>query len=113
MQAGTLRKRITFQTRDATVDSYGQQATTWSDAFTAWASIEPLSGRELFAAQAVQSEVSHKITVRYRAELANPVAAAAMRVSYGGRIFNIHGALDINERRRLVELPASEGPTNG
>ena len=80
MQAGALRRRITFQTRDVSVDSFGQQVTTWADAFTVWASIEPLSARELFAAQAVQSEVSHKVTVRYRTELTNPVAVAAMQI---------------------------------
>ena len=113
MQAGALRKRVTFQTRSAAVDSFGQQVTTWTDAFTVWASIEPLSARELFAAQAVQSEVSHKVAVRYRAELANPVAVAAMRVVYSGRWFNVQGALNIDERRRSIELLATEGLSNG
>ena len=113
MQAGSLRKRVTFQTRDTSVDSYGQQVTTWTDAFTVWAGIEPLSAHELFAAQAVQNEVSHKITVRYRSEIVNPVAVAAMRVSYAGRLFNIQGALNIDERRRSIELLATEGVNNG
>ena len=113
MQAGNLRKRVTFQTRSAAVDSFGQQVTTWADAFTVWASIEPLSARELFAAQAIQSEVSHKVTVRYRAELTNPVAVAAIRVSYVGRLFNVQGALNIDERRHSIELLATEGLTNG
>jgi SPP1 family predicted phage head-tail adaptor len=95
------------------LDSYGQQVTSWSDAFTTWASIEALSARELFAAQAVQSEVSHRITVRYRTDLANPAATAAMRAIYNGRIFNIQGATNVDERNRTIEILASEGLNNG
>ena len=113
MQAGTLRKRITFQTRDVSVDSFGQQATSWTDAFTMWAGIEPLSAREVFAAQGVQSEISHKITVRYRVELSNLTADAAMRVVHAGRLFNIQGMRSIDERHRTIELYATEGLSNG
>ena len=113
MQAGALKKRVTLQTRSPAVDSFGQQVTTWADAFTVWASIEPLSARELFAAQATQSTVSHKVTVRYRAEITNPVAVAAMRVVYAGRQFNVQGALNIDESRRCIELLATEGLSNG
>lgn len=113
MDAGNLRKRITFQQRTTTVDSYGQQTTTWTDLITVWASIEALSARELLAAQAVQSEVSHKITVRYRAEFANPVAVAAMRITYNGRLFNIQGATNIDERNREIDLTCAEGLNNG
>lgn len=113
MQAGSLFHRVVFQRRDTAVDSYGQQVTSWSDAFTTWASIEPLSARELFAAQGVQSEVTHRITARYRAELANPAGVAAMRVAYRGRIFNIQGATNVKERNRTIEILASEGLNNG
>ena len=113
MTAGIFRKSVKFQTRDVTVDSYGQQVTSWTDAFTTRARVEPLSARELFAAQAVQSEVSHRITVRYRSQLASPTAVAAMRVLYGIRVFNIVGALNINERHGIVEISASEGLNDG
>ena len=108
-----FRKSVKFQTRDLSVDSYGGQVTTWTDAFTTRAAIEPLSARELFAAQAVQSEVSHRITVRYRSELANPALVGAMRVLYGTRVFNIQGAININERHGIVEISASEGLNDG
>ncbi len=113
MMAGRLRKSVRFQTRDTSVDSFGQQVTTWIDAFSTRASIEPLTVREQFAAQAVQSEISHRITVRYRPELANPTSVAAMRVVYGTRVFNIIGALNIDERHAIVEISATEGLNDG
>ena len=113
MMAGRLRKSVKFQTRGTSVDSYGQQVTTWTDAFSTRASIEPFSVREQFAAQAVHSEISHRIAVRYRSELANGVAVAAMRVLYGTRVFNIVGALNIDERHAIVEISATEGLNDG
>ncbi len=106
---GNLRHNITIQQRGITTDSFGQQVTTWSDLITVWASIEALTAREILAAQAVQSQVSHKITLRYRPELSSPMAVAAMRVVYSGRYFNISGAVNIDERNINIELLVSEG----
>jgi SPP1 family predicted phage head-tail adaptor len=113
MRSGDLRKRVTLQRRDTTKDSYGQQVNTWADVATVWASIEGLSARELLAAQSVQSEVSHRITVRYRSELSDPKAVAAMRAVYNGRLFDISGAMNLDERNRTVELLCAEGLNNG
>jgi SPP1 family predicted phage head-tail adaptor len=113
MRSGDLRKRVTFQMRGTTSDTFGQQTTTWTDLFTAWAEIQALSAREMFAAQAVQSEVTHAITVRYRAELALPKTVAAMRVLYGSRIFNLAGATNPDERNRELVIQATEGLDNG
>lgn len=113
VRSGTLRKRLTFQAKAQDQDGLGQPHNTWSDRFTCWGEIAPLSGRELLAAAAVQSALTHTITVRFRPELANPKAVAAMRVLYGGRVFNIHASINEDERNRLVTLSAEEGLNNG
>lgn len=113
MRAGDLRRQIDLQTRATAQDTFGGQSTTWTTAYTVWAQITPLTGRELLAAQAVRSEVTHTITVRWRTELADPMALAAMRALYNGRIFNIHGARNLDERNRTIELDVSEGLNNG
>lgn len=113
MRAGDLRHRVTFQAKTATEDSFGEQLPTWIDQFTVSAAIEPLSGRELFAAQSVQSEVTHQITVRYRSEFASPRAIAAMRIAYGNRLFDVHAVMNVDERNRMVIVMASEGLNDG
>lgn len=113
VRAGNLRKRLSFQTRATTQDVSGQQVNTWTTAFTVWGEIEPISGRELLAAQAVQSDVTHTVTVRYRSELAVPKVVAAMRIMYGTRIFNITSGMNEDERNRLVTLQVSEGANLG
>lgn len=113
MVIGGLRKRLVLQSRATAQDNTGQESTTWSDVATVWAQIEALSGREVMAAQAIQSQVSHRITVRYRSEFANPVAVARMRAVYNGRIFNISSCTNTDERNRTIELMAAEGLNNG
>jgi SPP1 family predicted phage head-tail adaptor len=113
MRAGELNRRVTFQSRSTGQDSTGGQLLTWVDVVTVWAGIQPLSGRELFAAQAVNSEVTHLIKVRYQVQFVNPKVVAAMRMVYNGRIFNLHASMIIEERNREVQIMASEGLDNG
>ena len=113
VRAGALRKRLAFQTRATTQDASGQQVNTWVTAFTVWGEIEPISGRELLAAEAVQSDVTHTVLVRWRTELAVPKVVAAMRILYGTRIFNISDSMNMGERNRLLTLQVSEGLNNG
>ena len=109
MRAGELRRRVSIQQRDATQDTFGQQATSWTDLYTnVPVAIQALSGRELLAAQAVNSEVSHNINLRYLAGI-----TANMRILYGTRIFNITAVMNIDERNKELMLQAAEGLNDG
>lgn len=113
IRAGDLRRRVSVQRRDVGQDDLGQPIETWATLFKAWADISPLSGKELMAAGAIQSAVTHEITMRYRPELADPKTVAQYRVLYGTRVFNIHASLNQDERNRAVILQAEEGLSNG
>ena len=104
LQAGDLNRRITLQVRGSTRDSYGQQATTWTDWATCWARIEPMDGREVVAAKSVNAETSHLVTIRYRAGV-----TAAMRVIFGARIFNVLSVIEPEMARVSLVLACSEG----
>jgi SPP1 family predicted phage head-tail adaptor len=113
VRAGELRHRVTFQARSTITDTFGAQSTVWADVATVWADIATLSGRELFAAQSVNAEITHAVTIRYQPQFSGPKAVAAMRISYCGRLFNIHASLDKDERRKELTLSVSEGLNNG
>jgi head-tail adaptor len=67
MRAGQLRHLVTLQSRSTTPDTYGEPAQTWSNLHADQpASIEPLSGRELINAQAVQSDEIGRASCRER-----------------------------------------------
>lgn len=114
MRASDLRHRITFQRRSTETDAYGADLVAWVDVATNIpAGISPLNGRELMAAKAVQSEVTHQIDIRYQTFLANPKDSAAMRIVYRDRHFNIQSVLNVDERRREMRIMAAEGLNDG
>ena len=113
IRSGDLRDRVTLQQRQTSQSPSGQPVETWVELFTAWADMDPLTGRELIAAQQVQSSVTHNVTMRYRSEFANPKAVASMRLVYQGRYFNIHACMDQDSRKRAVVLQVEEGLNNG
>ncbi len=113
MRAGDLRHQVTLQRRDTLRDSMGGQSLCWTDVCTTRAAITQLSGRELEIARAIHSEVTHGITLRYRPEFANPTRAAALRLRFKGRVFNIVSVNNVDERGRELYLVCSEGLNDG
>lgn len=113
MRSSALNRRITIQQRGTAQDEFGAQVNTWTEIGSLWASIEPLNGRELIAAQAVQSEISHRITIRYQPQFSNPKHVATMRIMYKDRIFNIYAAMNIAEGNRMIDILATEGVNEG
>ena len=107
MDPGKLRHRITIQRKEQTQNpNTGAMTTTWVTEATVWAALEPLSAREFVAAQAVQSNVSVRITVRHR-----PGITAAMRILHEGKVYGITGVLaDKDSGREYLTLPCAELP---
>jgi SPP1 family predicted phage head-tail adaptor len=99
VRAGELRHRVTIQGRTITRNSYGEEKVDWMPVATVWAEVTDLSGREYFAAQQVQAEVTTRIRIRYR-----PGVAPEMRVVAGARTFDILAVLDPDGRRRELHL---------
>ncbi|MGQ3824202.1 phage head closure protein [Pseudomonas alliivorans] len=88
MNAGKLRHRIAFQSLGAGQDPVtGEETKVW---VTIWdkvpASVEPLSSRDLIAAQAAQSDASARIVVRYRAGV-----LPTMRILFRDEVYAIKG----------------------
>ena len=55
-----------MQARAEMQDATGSVVWIWLDAFAAWAAIEPMMGREYFAAAQIQSDATVRIRIRYR-----------------------------------------------
>ena len=103
LRAGLLLHKIEIQVKTAHRDMMGQEVVTW-DAFAyAWASIDPLGGREYFAAQQIQSSISHKIMIRYQANI-----KPYHRIKWGEKIFDINAILNEGERNVSLILFCTE-----
>ncbi|KPB64253.1 Head-tail adaptor [Pseudomonas amygdali pv. myricae] len=112
MNAGKLRHRIAFQSLGSGQNpETGEETTGW---ITIWdkvpASVEPLSSRDLIAAQAAQSDASARIVVRYRAGL-----LPTMRILFRGEVYAIKGPPmpDPDSGLEYLTILVSKGVLNG
>jgi SPP1 family predicted phage head-tail adaptor len=103
MRSGPLRHQVTIEEVTETRDSYGGVVESWSTFATVWASVGPIIGREYFASQQVQSEVSHKIRIRYLSGI-----TTKMRVTFDSRTFRIESILNVDERNTEMLLMVTE-----
>lgn len=100
---GKLNKRATIQTYTATGDGMGGNTIAWSSGESVYCDIMPLNGAEVLRYGAVDSDISHKVTMRYRANLSNQ-----NRFVYDGRYFNIRTVIDKGEDAQFIELLCAE-----
>lgn len=103
MRAGSLRHRITIEQSTQTPNDLGERIETWATLSQRWASVEPLSGRELETARIHHATVSHRITIRYYSSL-----QPTHRIKWGSRIFSIDAILNIDERNREMQILSTE-----
>ena len=110
MQAGKLRHRIMLQKPVKTQSpTTGAVVNSWADVAKLWADVVDLSSREFVAAQAAQTEITSRITIRYRKDV-----TSKHRILFGSRIFNIQGVLaDDKSGLEYLTLPCSQGVNDG
>ena len=126
MSAGRYRHRITVQYCDrSTKNDYNAPIEDWKDLGQLWASIEPLTGREHFAASQTQAELTHVIKARWHTgwytepgffitpmQLAHTDDKVRVtpntRIKFGDRIFDVLSVANVGERDRAMELRCKE-----
>jgi len=107
LDAGKLRHRFRFEREAETRDSEGAVLREWQPVFTTRGALEPLSAREFIQSASGQSEVTARITIRYRAGI-----TAAMRIVHvkRGTVYNIEGLLpDKESGLEYLTIPVSTG----
>ena len=105
MRAGQKRCYITIKTKAAGVDSYGQPNGATSTTYTVWASIRPLSGSELFAAQQISSVVTTEIRFDYQDA---PAVTPKHWVEFGTRKFDINTVVNRDSQNKELILYCKE-----
>lgn len=87
MRASKLRQRITVYKQTSGRSPTGAVSTpTWTPWRTLWASIEPLSVKDVLTAQASGSHITARCILRYRNDI-----DSTMQISHNGRRYNIDG----------------------
>lgn len=103
VNASKLRHRVTFLQRIVELDKWNQPKETWVIFAEVWASVEPISGREYWASSQVQSEVTHRIRIRYL-----PGLDPSMLALFKGRVFELQPPRNVEERNQEMEILAIE-----
>ncbi len=107
IRAGTMRNLVEIQEMQTSKDGSGSNVITWVKIADARASINPVTGNEMFMNAQLQNVVTHKIGMRYRA------LSPKNRIVFNGRIFDFIHALDFQEKKVNLIILAKEVFTDG
>ena len=101
--ASKLRKRITIQQPAEVQNVYGEPGVTWQTFKDVRAAVEPLRGREFWAAREQQARVTTRMRIRYLAGV-----TPKMRVLFESRTYLIVAVIDPNEAHQEMQLMCEE-----
>ena len=105
MKAGQLNQPVRVMKPVRTTDSIGASVVTYQRATDTWCSIWPMSQREATVAGAIATVGTHQIRMR---KMAVPALTADYRLEMAGRIFDIVGVMNVEERGEMWQLQAVE-----
>ena len=106
MSIGERRFRVVFQTPTISADDFGEPDKSWTDLCTSWALVQPMKGRERFAANQVQADVDHRIVTRNRSELDS--LGQGDRATWNDHTYDIKAVIARDHRRSELEILAME-----
>lgn len=105
MSIGRMRTPLRVQEYLETRTSDGGVVEAWATTQVVWGRVVGLRGRELFSAQQINKQTSHKVTIRYKKGLTSD---ARLVDPSSSRVFNIESVVDIEDRHRFMELLCTE-----
>lgn len=94
-----MDRRVTLQSRTLTTNAYGEQVVGYTDLETVWAEKWDLRGREYFAAQQVNADVTTRWRIRYRTDV-----SVLDRVVYDSVPYDINQVVEIGRQGGLELL---------
>jgi SPP1 family predicted phage head-tail adaptor len=90
---GRLRERVTIQQASENRNAMGEVVQSWVTFAERWASVDGLSSREFLLQGQQQSEISHRVRLRYV-----PGMTSSMRFLWRGRVLEMTSLLEHNNR---------------
>jgi len=106
MLAGQLRHRITIERATLTQNAFGEQVQTWATLATVWARVEPITGKERYAAMQTQSDIDNRILVRYQSALT--ALAPNDRITWDSKTYDIRSVVNTEQRNIQLEIFATQ-----
>ena len=104
MKAGELSERVVVERATTASDGMGGQTVTWSTAYTLWAKVRPVKGRETEHQGRLAPVETFLIVVRH-----GPTITAVDRITWNGKELNIRTVQDRDGDRRWLTIEAESG----
>lgn len=108
-QSGEFNTLVRIEKFDTGQDTFGAPATTWGLVTTWWCRINPLTGNEAYANQAIEAKAQYKMDGTFIAGI-----DAKMRVNDHGVFYDITSPpLNWDNRSRFMTILAKTGIDRG
>ena len=95
MNAGKLRHRLELYSPSASQDAYGESDLTYSKYATVWGSVQPLKGREMLHARAINAESDVQVRIRYNSSI-----AVTHKIKFDSRWLEVVFIANVDERNK-------------
>lgn len=99
IDAGKLRERVTVQIASGTTNTLGETILAWNNSTTVWASVEGVSAREALSAGQEETNITHRVRLRYL-----PGLTQQMRFAWRSRTLDIVSLLEYGNRSEHVAI---------
>ena len=99
-----MRYRIKVENATNTRDAGGGMSQAYNSAAFVYANIKPTNANSSYRQGMVQEKVTHEITMRFMKNI-----GTNSRISYGTRLFDVKGIINVDERDRFLKLLCEEG----
>lgn len=103
IRIGEMRHRVSIQKQTKSRDGFGDPKDVWREVVSRRSSVEPLVGREFFAAQERGAKVTTKLRMRYVAGV-----VPSMRIVWDNRWFDIVSAQQVKGKKHELLIIADE-----
>jgi SPP1 family predicted phage head-tail adaptor len=100
---GAMRARLTLDAPVDMPDDTGGFVRSWTTIAQVWGRIAPQRADRALTADAIETAISHVVTIRARGDIAN-----GMRFTFGARQLLIRAVLDPDGRGRIFECRCEE-----
>jgi SPP1 family predicted phage head-tail adaptor len=107
VEAGSLRHRVWLYRRVQQGDKLGGKTHVWVKAYAnmTWAAVDEANAFEVQVAAQTSQQISHRITMRYKADITPDMA---IYWPLKNRVFSITGIRRVDAKERRIEVNAVE-----
>lgn len=103
MIIGKMRERVTIKRQTEVQSPSGEVTLSWDTTVaTVWASVDGLSSRDILQAQQANVIATHRIRIRYRADVSH-----TNRIIWRGRTLEVASVAE-RDNRSVLEMLARE-----